>query len=180
MIILRSGVVDSLFRNAAGPGWIGGVHCLQRNVECVPCKIGNDRYLIRFNIPYFLTQHEPYESILLETRDGGVFIPKLEHRYIDIISADGALTQNLCSVKDLSSIPNPGEFIKTLQDAVVLYYRNYPNANQFFFMFSHEAKEILLKTVTSISEGLSGKFRIEPHTDLKEPLYGFSITSDAL
>src|ERR1700751_1325426 len=61
-----------------------GVYCLERNWECVPFKVGERILLLECGTPYFLTQNQSYDEILLRTKSGGYFVPKLQYRNVSV------------------------------------------------------------------------------------------------
>lgn len=157
----------------------GGVYCVNRNVECVPFKLGDRSFLLEFQIPYFLTQVDPYEQILLKTKSGAYFVPKLEHRFLNTSLLDGGALTQLCTAPKGAVALNK-DLADAMRNAVIVYYRSYPNANQFFYMFDAETKDLLNRVVTDIPLELKEKYAFEQYTDLAAPYGGFSITSKRL
>ena len=159
----------------------GGVYCLNRNAELVPFIQGNRTWLLEFQIPYYLTQVQLYSSILFKTKSGGFFVPKLEYRNLNV----GYLTEN-CTVSELCKMP-AAEFANdqtaladAVRNALIVYYRSYPNANQYFYMFEANTRDFLHKVCTDIPPALQEKYAFEVYPDLAEPYGGFSLTSKSL
>ena len=159
----------------------GGVYCLNRNLECVAFKLGDRTLLLEFQIPYFLTQVQIYEEILLKTTTGGYFVPKLEHRYLNVsfLSDDCVLTQ-LCALPASELPAVQTALADAMRNAVIVYYRSYPNANQYFYMFDANTKDLMNQVCTDISPALQEKYAFEYYANLAEPYGGFSLTSKSL
>lgn len=159
----------------------GGVYCLERNLECVPFTVAGYTFLLEFQVPYFSTQVQLYNSILFKTKSGGYFVPKLQFRYLDI----GCLTEDYM-VSDLCKMP-AAELTKhqavlagAIRNALIVYYRSYPGVNQYFYMYDASTKDLLHKVCTDIPPAVLEKYAFENYADLAEPHGGFSLTSKSL
>lgn len=181
MRTLRTGISNEMFKHARGVGVIGAVYALERNKECIPFSFDGKKYVVEFNIPYFLTQAQLYEDMLLPTESGGVFVPKLEHRYIDVMQVgDDDVLTNLCHIGAASAPQDPAAFAAVLRAAVLAYYRSSPHANQYFFRTDATTKPMLVSAFTDLPDDLKSRYTVETHAELAEPLVGFSIVSNAL
>ena len=181
MLTLRKAVAGELFREAKGPIWTGRVFSISRNQECVPCLIDGKRFIVEFNIPYFLTQAAFYEDILIPRKGDGVFIPRLEHRFINVFHVEGkGEIQNLCKLGSDVLPRNPSDLIKCMQAAVITFYRSAPHANQFFFRYDPKTRDLLRSMIFELSPEIQSKYTLERYDDLREPFLGFSIVSNAL
>jgi hypothetical protein len=181
MLILRKAVAEELFRQAKGTMWTGRVFSVDRNRECVPCLVEGNKFILEFNIPYFITQPGFFQDTLIPKTKGGVFVPKLEHRYLDILHVgDNGETQSLCKVEHNLRPRNPVDFARCMQAAVITFYRSSPQAGQFFFQTDASTRDLLLSVITSLPPELQSKYTFERYDELLEPFLGFSIVSNAL
>lgn len=181
MRTLRTGVSGEIFKHTRGADLIGAVIALERNKEGIPFSFDGKKYVVEFNIPYFLTQSQVYEDTLLPTASGGVFVPKLEHRYIDVMQVgDDDVLTNLCHVGAASAPQDPVAFAAVLRAAVLAYYRSAPHANQYFFRADSITRPMLLSAFTDLPDDLKSRYTVETYPDLAEPFVGFSIVSNAL
>jgi len=159
----------------------GGVYCLERNWECVPFTVGSRTLLLEFGTPYYLTQVQNYADILFRTKSGGYFVPKLEFRNISLsyLTDDNALTQ-LCMLPPAELTANQTALADAIRNALIVYYRSYPNANQYFYQFQASTKVLLQKVCTDIPPALQERYAFENYPDLAAPYGGFSLTSKSL
>jgi len=158
----------------------GGVYCLERNWECVPFTYGSRTLLLEFGTPYYLTQVQFYSTILFKTKSGGYFVPKLEFRNISLsyLTDDNALAQ-LCMLPSAELTANQTALADAIRNALIVYYRSYPNANQYFYQFQASTED-LLKEVCTIPPALQERYALENYLDLAAPWGGFSLTSKSL
>ena len=189
MRTLRAETADAIASNLNRPSvhlagtdqTTGGVYCLERNWECVPFKLGGQTFVLEFQTPYFLTEVLPYNEILFKTKSGGYFVPKLEFRFLNTsyFTADHEVTQ-LCAVPTAEITKDVPGLADAMRNALIVYYRSYPNANQYFYMFDENTKQLLDKVLTDIPPALEAKYAFERYLDLADPYGGFSLTSKSL
>lgn len=161
---------------------IGEVFCLYRHAECVPIRHPDHCFMLEFAIPYFLTQASPYDDILLKTVSGGRFIPKLEHRFLSIgrVETTGEVI-NLCEVSPKDWPKDTDGFAQAIRQALLTYYRSYPSANQYFYLYDTPVVKSLLDVIFGrMPEAITERYEITPYPELAEPCSGFSLTSKRL
>lgn len=183
MRTLQPAIADAIASDlkSAPAGRAAGVYCLERNWECVPFKVGGRILLLECGTPYFLTQNQSYDEILLRTKSGGYFVPKLQYRNVSVsyLTDDMTLGQ-LCALPTAELTQNQAALIAGIRDALIAYYRSYPNANQYFYQYQASTKDLLLQVCTNIPADLKEKYTLENYPDLAEPYGGFSLTSKSL
>lgn len=180
---LRAPAEPAVGRAAAGDEFsVGEVFCLYRNAECVPIRYRDTAFMLEFSIPYFLTQDAPYQDILLPTRNGGVFIPKLEHRFLTIGRLeDNGEVLSLCDVPAKALPKDLAAFAEAIRQALLTYYRAYPNANQYFYRFDSERVKALLDIVFGqMPAPILERYSLTYYPELAEPCSGFSLVSKSL
>lgn len=181
MRTLRTGMAASLFRRADGEAWTGHVHSLSRHHECVPLQVGAERFVVEFHTPHFLTQPQLHQDILLTTTDGGIFLPKLDHRVINVARhADDDGLRNLCTMADGGAPADWDGFARAVRAAVMTYYRHAPHAGQYFFRTEPDSRAMVLSIFYPVPDDVGDRYLLDLHDELADPFIGFTLVSKAL
>ncbi|MDE9434393.1 hypothetical protein KKI95_00120 [Xenorhabdus bovienii] len=169
MLFLNKPTVHALFRNQHGDDWIGGVHMISKFYEYIPFTLNGKRYIVELCFPKYLDGTGFYQDMLLNTVDGGYFIPKREHRIIRLLSLNDNHTLSL-----MKDVP-PREikpFLNILVESVFFYNSVNLNVNQYFFESTNNLGVLLEKHLPSmVPPGNELVF----HREIAPPFYGFTI-----
>jgi len=181
MRTLRTGMAASLFRRAGGDVWTGQVHSLSRHHECVPLQVGGERFVVEFRTPHFLTQTQLHQDIQYTTIDGGTFLPKLDHRVINVARhADDDGLRNLCTMADGGAPADWDGFARAVRAAVVTYYRQAPHAGQYFCRTDADSRAMVLSIFYPVPDDVGDRYLLDLHDELADPFIGFTLVSKAL
>lgn len=169
MTTLNNSQQQAMFRHQQDSLWVGDVHMLSVFHEYIPFVIGDKRYLMEFMVPGYYHSNDTSNDCWYKTNDGGVFIPKRDHRIISLLMLD--VSGQLVKMPDVTA-SEYGDLAEALYRIVVTYLQSASNANQFFYQTSVNMAVFIQYAIKRKNNPQN--FSIRPHDELMVPFYGFT------
>ncbi|CAH1541028.1 conserved hypothetical protein [Vibrio owensii] len=177
MFFLEETQIKALYRHQNTPDWVGDTHMTCRWFERVPFTVEGQRYLVSFSRSNYINGFGSYNNMLFSTTDGGVFIPKREHRHVSLhtIASDGA-------VLPLGEDDVPPELAKRFIDgmlaATLKYQRDNNHINQYFFVSEGNLGAMVKIRAELYLKDNGQTMSVTFYDELVAPVMGFSLLTE--
>lgn len=174
MVVLEQEQITALYRHQNTADWVGETQMTSRWCECVPFTVNGQRYLASFFRANYINGFGSYKEMLFATTDGGVFMPKYEHRHISLHTISDA--EQLIQL-DADAVPPEfaSLFVFTLLKATLEYQRSNRHVNQYFFHSDGELGPLVKTRADELLTEIGGALSITFYEELAAPMVGFTL-----
>lgn len=176
MLTLTDGHLHALYKDAHGTAWHGSLIYMQAGAEHIPMTIGNERLMLEFVIPKYLTDNANEPKYLI-TGLNKHYLLRRNYRELKIyrVNEYGVVEVVLDDDSLLSGAEMAPAFSTLVQKAVCYYVSLTPDTRQFIFQARGKYSLLMATSLISIDSDLKSQFTIKLIDELSPPFFGFEL-----